>query len=91
MAIPRPRPRPALTIKAFNDHLLRQHGINTHAGRNAALIALASELPVPVLADLLGVHIHTAQKWAAHVQRDWATYLDARSADHRPVIEGEAE
>jgi hypothetical protein len=70
-------PGQPITPKAFSSNLTR-HGIQTRPGHGAALIALAGELPVPVLADLLGVHIHTAQKWAAHVQRDWATYLAAR-------------
>ncbi|MDH6120448.1 hypothetical protein [Kitasatospora sp. GAS204B] len=48
-----------LSRKAFNDRLARQ-GIHTRAARTAALIALATELPAPVLADLLDIHIHTA-------------------------------
>jgi hypothetical protein len=75
-------PGQPLTRAAFRNILVR-HDIPILAGRSAALIALANDLPVPVLAELLGVHIHTAQKWAAHVQRDWATYLAARSDDHR--------
>ncbi|MER5793260.1 hypothetical protein [Streptomyces sp. NPDC001980] len=69
-----------LSRKAFNDQLVRQ-GIQTRPARTAALIALAAELPAPVLADLLGVHIHTALKWAHHAQRDWSSYLVARAAD----------
>lgn len=69
-----------LSRKAFNDQLVRQ-GIQTRPARTAALIALAAELPAPVLADLLGVHVHTALKWAHHAQRDWSSYLVARTAD----------
>ncbi|WP_432159085.1 MULTISPECIES: hypothetical protein [unclassified Streptomyces] len=68
-----------LSRKAFNDQLVRQ-GIQTRSARTAALIALAAELPAPVLADLLGVHIQTALKWTHHAQRGWSVYLMARIA-----------
>jgi hypothetical protein len=38
--------------------------------RTTALVALAAELPPPVLAELPDVHIHTALKWTHHAQRD---------------------
>jgi hypothetical protein len=28
-----------------------------------------------VLADALGIHIHTAHRWASYLQRDWSSYL----------------
>ncbi|MFJ2864434.1 hypothetical protein [Kitasatospora sp. NPDC087314] len=68
-----------LSRKAFNDQLVRQ-GVHTRAARTAALIALATDLPAPVPAGLLDVHIHTALMWARHAQRDWTTYLTARAA-----------
>jgi hypothetical protein len=49
-------------------------------GRAAALIHLAAELPAPVLVDLLGISIDTANQWAKHASSDWATYLQSR--DH---------
>jgi hypothetical protein len=61
--------------------LLRRAGVSTRAARSAALIAFAAELPPSVLAELLGVTIHTAQKWAARSRPDWAAYLKARMAD----------
>lgn len=60
---------------------LARQGIHTRRARTAALIALAAELPAPVLADLLEIHIHTALKWARHAQRDWSTYLSVRVTD----------
>lgn len=63
----------------FN-HLLRRHGFRSSRARPAALISLASQLPVPVLAELLGLSITTARKWAAQTQPDWADYLAARVA-----------
>ena len=52
--------------------------------RNGALIALAAELPPPVLASLLGLHNNTAIRWTQYAQADWATYLTAR-ADAPPA------
>jgi hypothetical protein len=63
--------------------LLRRGGVRTRAARSAALIAFAAELPPSVLADLLGLTIQTAQKWAARTQPDWAAYLRSRMADGR--------
>lgn len=58
---------------------LRRHGI-THIrrARSAALITLAAELPPPVLAEMLDLHINTAVQWAKVSQQDWTSYLKAR-------------
>ncbi|MEU3225612.1 hypothetical protein ABZ695_20955 [Streptomyces sp. NPDC006976] len=66
--------------KAFNDQLTRP-GIHARPARTAALIALVAELPPPVPAELLDVHIHIALKWAHHAQRDWSAYPTARITD----------
>jgi hypothetical protein len=58
---------------------LRSHGIGVRPGRNTALAELAADLPTPVLADLVGIGITTALRWARHAQRDWAPYLAARA------------
>ena len=57
---------------------LRQHGIEPRQARNSALAAWASDLPLAVLASLLGVHIQTGVNWASHTRRDWTTYLAER-------------
>jgi hypothetical protein len=57
---------------------LKRHGINPRAGRNTAPIRLASELPAAVLADLLGIDVVTATRWAGYAKRDWQTYLAER-------------
>jgi hypothetical protein len=31
------------------------------------------------LADLLGIHVTTAIRWASLVKRDWLSYLNARA------------
>jgi hypothetical protein len=57
---------------------LKQHGIRPRAGRNTALAALAADLPPAVLADLFGIGLTTATRWASHARRDWAPYLAER-------------
>jgi hypothetical protein len=44
---------------------LQRYGINAHAGRNTARLALAAELPASVLADLTGISISTAERWSS--------------------------
>jgi hypothetical protein len=53
-------------------------GIFIRPGRGAALADLAADLPAPVLADLLGLSITTATRWAALAARDNAAYIAAR-------------
>jgi hypothetical protein len=62
---------------------LKQLGIDARTARNATLIGLASELPPPVLADLLGMHPTTAVRWADLASRDWHTYLATRTTEYR--------
>jgi hypothetical protein len=68
---------------------LGRHGISVRAGRNSALAALAADLPSPILADLTGMHRHTALRWVAFARRDWADYLAARAADLAPANDPE--
>lgn len=63
---------------------LREHGIQSRSTRNTAIITLASDLPAPILADLLGLHITTAERWVGYARRDWITYLAARDGDQSP-------
>lgn len=64
-------------------NLLNRHGINVRTARNGALAALAADLPAPILADLLGMHINTAVRWVVYARRDWAEYLAARVAEQK--------
>lgn len=57
---------------------LRQHGIQTAAGRNSALITLAADIPAPILADLFGIHPSTAAAWSIYARADWSDYLISR-------------
>src|SRR5205823_5415095 len=63
--------------------------ISPHAGRNAALIDLATDLPATVVADLLGLHPATAVKWSKITKLDRASYLPSRhpfpDSEHRSV------
>ncbi len=59
--------------------LLNRAGIRTRMARNSALISLAADLPAPILADLLGLHINTAVRWVRRSKRDWASYVEARA------------
>lgn len=54
------------------------HGIRPGRSRNVALFGLATEIPAPVLADLIGIADKTATKWAALAARDWSAYIRQR-------------
>lgn len=58
---------------------LRAHGIDPRPARHAARAAWASEIPAPIAADVLGINITTATRWAGRTRRDWTTYLAART------------
>jgi hypothetical protein len=62
---------------------LHRYGIDAHAGRNTARLALAAELPAAVLADLTGISVSTAERWSQWAKRDWAAYVGQRTADDR--------
>ncbi|HEU5427295.1 MAG TPA: hypothetical protein VFU74_10500, partial [Actinocrinis sp.] len=64
----------------FESKLIR-HGISARRARNAAFTSLAAEIPSPVLADLFGLHISTAVRWAELAKRDWADYVAKRADD----------
>ncbi len=60
---------------------LHRYGIDAHAGCNTAGLALATELPASVLADLTGISISTAERWPQWAKRDWPP----TSASARPT------
>ncbi|MBK9696751.1 MAG: hypothetical protein IPO80_04880 [Propionibacteriaceae bacterium] len=57
---------------------LRLHGIHPRAARNTALLQLATETPTPVIADLLGLNLNTAEKWREVAGARWANYPSRR-------------
>jgi integrase len=66
---------PGLPITASRlGQRLRHMGIYAMAGRRAALLDLAAQLPAAVLADLLGMAPTTAARWIHQAGGDWARY-----------------
>ncbi len=65
---------------------LRGLGVHAMAGRRAALLDLAAQLPAAVLADLLCMAPTTAVRWMREAGGDWSRYAAdlARSRNHRP-------
>ncbi|UGQ60390.1 MULTISPECIES: hypothetical protein [Rhodococcus] len=58
---------------------LRTCGIDPRPARHAARAAWAREIPAPIAADVLGIHITTATRWAGRTRRDWTHYLAIRT------------
>lgn len=58
---------------------LREHGIDPLPARHSARAGWARDIPSPIAADLLGIDISTATKWASRTRRDWTDYLLART------------
>jgi len=74
-----PGRNPGRPLNAENiRHHLADRGIHPGTGRNAAMFHLASTIPVPVLADLLGISTNAASRWAALSGRSWNGYIAAR-------------
>ncbi len=65
---------------------VNEAGVHVRVNRNGALLTLAQDLPAPVLAELLGLHINTASRWCRIAQRDWSHYLSARTANRTDRI-----
>ncbi|WP_375372735.1 MULTISPECIES: recombinase XerD [unclassified Mycolicibacterium] len=56
-------------------HRLRWVGINTLGSRNTALCELVSEVPAPLVAEMLGYSDKVTQKHAEQVGNTWAKYV----------------
>lgn len=54
---------------------LRGLGINLQGARNTALQALVSEIPAPLVAEMLGYSDQVTQKHAAEAGNTWARYV----------------
>jgi hypothetical protein len=57
---------------------LAARGLYARQARNTALAAFASDLPAPVMADLLVMRINTAVTWGQTVKRDWYSFAAAK-------------
>jgi hypothetical protein len=53
---------------------LRELGIYPETARPGALLALAASVPAPILAELLGFHDDTANRWRRSAGGEWARY-----------------
>lgn len=42
------------------------------------MLALATDLPAPILASLVGIAASTADDWSRLARTDWTSYLAAR-------------
>jgi hypothetical protein len=61
-----PGVRPGRPLSAYQlMRRLQTLGIAVRASRNTALVHLAAELPTPVISQLLGMSLDTAERWAA--------------------------
>ncbi|WP_201298213.1 hypothetical protein [Nocardia sp. CY41] len=72
-----------LTTETMRSRLVSR-GIHPNHARKAALFQLAATMPVPVLADLLGLDPNTAVRWAALSARDWGQYTAIRRETDMP-------
>ena len=70
---------PGTHTATLHTELARHHMPRAARGRATALINLAAELPPPLLVDLLGISIGTANHYARHASTDWSAYLNART------------
>ena len=57
---------------------LKRIGVDCAHARRTALMQLGGEIPAPVIADLLGIHVETANKWAQIAGRPWGDYPTLR-------------
>jgi hypothetical protein len=53
---------------------LRALGLPLRAARSTTLLHLAARVPAPILADLLGLHPHTASAWVEVAGGRWSGY-----------------
>ncbi|RSO09607.1 hypothetical protein DMH26_01080 [Streptomyces sp. WAC 05379] len=56
---------------------LRHHGLPARAARNTAMMDALADLPPMVIADLLGIHPKTAERWATLAGENWSEYLSS--------------
>jgi len=57
---------------------LKRIGVDCADARRTALMQLGGEMPAPVIDDLLGIHVDTANKWAQIAGRPWGDYPTLR-------------
>jgi hypothetical protein len=60
-------------VKALQKRM-KKLGIEAQGARNTAVLNLARDVPVSVLADLLGITAATAERWRELAGGNWTTY-----------------
>jgi hypothetical protein len=60
---------------------LKRLGIDCAAHRRTALLELSRQVPAPLLAALLGIHVNTAAKWGQLAGHNQVDYLALRDPD----------
>jgi hypothetical protein len=70
---------------------LKHHGIQPRASRNAALIALAADLPMSVVATLFNLSIAAAVLWSQRAGRAWHAYVAAARLTESRTAKGALE
>jgi hypothetical protein len=63
---------------------LKRIGVDCSHARRTGLLQLARRMPAALVADLLGVHIVTATKWAEIAGRPWGEYPAMRAQTGQP-------
>jgi hypothetical protein len=58
---------------------LRDQGITSNAARQGALLALATRLPAPILAERFGFHHARTARWARAAGAEYADYVALRT------------
>ncbi|WP_218137693.1 hypothetical protein [Streptomyces sp. 2131.1] len=58
---------------------MRHHGLSARAARNTAMLNALTDLPPMIIADLLGIHPKTADRWATLAGNNWSEYVSSRS------------
>jgi hypothetical protein len=60
-------------------HRLKTHGITSSCARQGALLALATRLPAPILAERFGFHQARTARWARTAGAEYADYVALRT------------
>jgi hypothetical protein len=60
-------------------HRLKAHGITSNCARQGALLALATRLPAPILAERFGFHKARTARWARTTGAEYADYVALRT------------
>jgi antirestriction protein ArdC len=68
-------------------HRLKRLGVNLLGSRNTAPQELVSEIPAPLVAEMLGCSDQVTQEHAAEVGNTWATYASRSLTERTPTLD----